>query len=150
MMKKISLVLFVLAFTVQAFAQNAAEAVDAIVSQASDDTGTICFIRSTGFVGSAAAFKVFIDENFVCKLNNKRYSKHEVPAGNHLVSVQFGGKKSKEKAEKFEVEVQPGKVTYVQVVFENKAFVNNVYCEEVTANTAERKMKKLKLDKKCL
>ena len=114
------------------------------------ETGTICFIRSTGFAGSATAFKTFIDKEFVCKLNNKKYSFHEVSAGKHLCSVQFGGRKSKEKAEKFEVDVKPGKVTYVQLVFETGAFVNNVYCEEVTENTANNKMKKLKEDIKCL
>ena len=114
------------------------------------ENGEICFIRSTGFMGSAQAFKVFIDKEFVCKLNNKRYSLHEVPAGKHTCSVQFGGKKSKEKAEKFEIEVKPGETTYVQVVFETGVLINNVYCEEVTANTAANKMKKLKQDKKCL
>ncbi|MBT8243943.1 hypothetical protein [Winogradskyella sp.] len=139
-MKKISLILFL-----QTFAQNTED-----VTEASDDTGTICFISSTGLVGSASTFKVFIDKTFVYKYNNKRYSNHEVSAGKHLVFVQFGGKKSKERAEKFEVEVQPGKITYVQVVFENNTFVNNVYCEEVTANITDQKMKKLKLYKKCL
>ena len=37
------------------------------------DTGTIYFIRSTGFAGSATAFTAFIDDELVCKLNNKRY-----------------------------------------------------------------------------
>lgn len=115
-----------------------------------EKTGTICFIRSTGFVGSASAFKTFIDEVFVCKLNNKRYSFQEVPVGKHACSVQFGGKKSKEKAEKFEVEVHEGAITYVQLVLETGAFVNNVYCEEVTKNTAEGKMKELQADDACL
>lgn len=115
-----------------------------------EQTGKICFIRSTGFAGSAAAFKTFIDEEFVCKLNNKKYSFHEVPVGIHSCSVQFGGKKSKEKAEKFEVEVKPGEITYVQLVFETGVLINNVYCEEVTENTAKSKMEKLNEDTKCL
>ena len=113
-------------------------------------TGKIYFLRSTGFQGSAVAFKTFIDGEFVCKLNNKKYSIHEVPAGKHECSVQFGGKKSKEKAEKFEVIVEPGKTTYVQLVFETGAFVNNIYCEEVTANTAVKKMEGMTEDDKCL
>jgi hypothetical protein len=144
-MKKLSVLLLVLLFSVNLSSQE--ETVD---NNQAEGSGTICFIRSTGFVGSAAAFKVFIDENFVCKLNNKRYSNHEISEGKHTVSVQFGGKKSKERAEKFEIEVKSGEITYVQVVFENKAFINNVYCEEVTSNTAKQKMKKLKEDKKCL
>jgi len=113
-------------------------------------TGKIYFLRSTGFQGSAVAFKTFIDGEFVCKLNNKKYSIHEVPVGKHECSVQFGGKKSKEKAEKFEVQVEPGKITYVQLVFETGVFINNIYCEEVTENTAKKKMEILVEDTKCL
>jgi hypothetical protein len=113
-------------------------------------TGKIYFLRSTGFQGSAAAFKTFIDGEFVCKLNNKKYSIHEVPVGKHECSVQFGGKKSKEKAEKFEVQVEPGKITYVQLVFETGVFINNIYCEEVTENTAKKKMLNMEEDTKCL
>ncbi|WP_140485847.1 DUF2846 domain-containing protein [Flavobacterium sp. GSA192] len=113
-------------------------------------TGKIYFLRSTGFQGSAIAFKTFIDGEFVCKLNNKKYSIHEVPVGKHECSVQFGGKTSKEKAEKFEVQVEPGKITYVQLVFETGVFINNIYCEEVTENTAKKKMEILVEDTKCL
>lgn len=115
-----------------------------------NQTGKIYFLRSTGFVGSAQAFKTFIDEKFVCKLNNKKYSIHEVPVGKHKCSVQFGGQKPKEGAEKFEVEVEAGKITYVQLVFETGLFINNIYCEEVTENTAKQKMLTMVEDDKCL
>lgn len=122
------------------------------VAQENDSqaTGKIYFLRSTGFQGSAAAFKTFIDGEFVCKLNNKKYSIHEVPVGKHECSVQFGGKKSKEKAEKFEVQVEAGKISYVQLVFETGMFINNIYCEEVTENTGVQKMKMMEEDTKCL
>ena len=124
------------------------------VMQAQDgqakETGKIYFLRSTGFQGSVVAFKTFIDGEFVCKLNNRKYSIHEVPVGKHECSVQFGGKKSKEKAEKFEVLVEAGKVTYVKLVFETGAFINNIYCEEVTENTAIQNMKMMEEDTKCL
>jgi len=113
------------------------------------EMGKIYFLRSTGFAGSAQAFKTFIDEKFVCKLNNKKYSIHEVPVGKHNCSVQFGGKKSKEGAEKFEVEVEAGKITYVQLVFETGLLVNNIYCEEVTENTAKQKMSNMSEDTEC-
>lgn len=114
------------------------------------ETGKIYFLRSTGFAGSAQAFKIFIDEQFVCKLNNKKYSIHEVPIGKHKCSVQFGGQMSKEGAEKFEVLVEEGKITYVELVFETGFFVNNIYCEEVTENTAKQKMNKMSEDTECL
>lgn len=142
--------LMLLTFCTITFNLSAQESVVTESVEMESETGTICFIRSTGFAGSASAFKTFIDDEFVCKLNNKKYSLHEVSAGEHECSVQFGGKKSKEKAEKFKVEVKPGTITYVQLVFETGMFINNVYCEEVTENTANQKMKKLKEDKKCL
>lgn len=114
------------------------------------ETGKIYFLRSTGFAGSAQAFKTFIDEKFVCKLNNKKYSIHEVPVGKHKCSVQFGGKESKEGAEKFEVEVEPGKITYIELVFETGLWVNNIYCEEITENSAKQKMAKMSEDTDCL
>jgi hypothetical protein len=114
------------------------------------EMGKIYFLRSTGFQGSAAAFKTFIDGELVCKLNNKKYSIHEVSIGKHECSVQFGGKKSKEKAEKFEVQVEAGKSTYVELVFETGIFINNIYCQEVTENTANKKMEIMEEDTKCL
>ena len=114
------------------------------------ETGKIYFLRSTGFQGSAVAFKTFIDGEFVCKLNNKKYSIHEVSAGKHECSVQFGGKVSKDKAEKFVIQVEPEKITYVQLVFETGILINNIYCEEVTENTAKSKMVKMTEDSKCL
>jgi hypothetical protein len=112
-------------------------------------TGKIYFLRTTGFVGSAQAFKTFIDEKFVCKLNNKKYSIHEVPVGKHKCSVQFGGQKPKEGAEKFEVEVEAGKITYVQLVFETGFWINNVYCEEITENSAKLKIGAMTEDTEC-
>ncbi len=143
-MKKVQIV-FVMFCVMLAFTLQAQD-----TDLSAQKTGKICFIRSTGFQGSAMAFKTFIDEQFVCKLNNKRFSYHEVAPGIHSCSVQFGGKKSKEKAEKFEVEVKPGQITYVQLVFETGVLINNVYCEEVTENTANNKMKQLVEDTKCL
>ena len=57
------------------------------------ETGKICFLRSTGMRGAAVSFKTFIDGNLYCKLNNKRYSVHEVPVGKHDIFVQFRGLK---------------------------------------------------------
>jgi hypothetical protein len=112
-----------------------ASAIKAQETEQKTESGKIYFLRSTGFAGSAQ--------------NNKKYSIHEVPAGKHSCSVQFGGKKSKEGAEKFEVLVEPGKITYVQIVFETGMWINNVYCEEVTENTAKQKMINMSEDTDC-
>jgi hypothetical protein len=72
------------------------------------ENGTVYFMRSTGFQGSASAFTAFIDGELACKLNNKKYSIHEVAAGEHQFTVQFGGKKSKKKAEPITINIEAG------------------------------------------
>jgi len=112
--------------------------------------GKVYFLRSTGFSGSAQGFTVFIDDIEVCKLNNKKFSIHDVPAGNHRFSVQFAGKKSKEKAERIEINVEAGKTYYIQLIFQTGFVKNNLYCQEVTENSAKTMMDKLSEDVKCL
>ncbi|MBS4062923.1 MAG: DUF2846 domain-containing protein [Chitinophagaceae bacterium] len=139
-MKLILLSIFLLTVTSFAFAQTS----DSVASKSK-----VYFLRNTGYIGSAAAFKTFIDDQFLCRLNNKRYTVHEVPSGKHTFSVQFGGTTLKEKAERFELTLEPGKIYYLRVVFKNGAFVNNVYCEEITENTAKNEIALLKEDTKC-
>lgn len=118
--------------------------------ESASTSGKVYFLRSTGYNGSAAAFTVFIDDTVVCKLNNKRYSIHDVQPGTHSFSVQFAGKKSKEKAERIEITVEPGKTYYIQLIFQGGMFVNNLYCQEVTENSAKKVLPDLQEDKKCL
>ena len=109
----------------------------------------IYFIRDTGFNGSATGFKTFIDDKFACRLNNKKYSIHEVNPGKHYVSVQFSGKKSKESAEKLEINTESGKIYYIQIMFKIGFFANDTYCSEITENTAKPILKILEQDNDC-
>ena len=117
----------------------------------SQENAKVYFMRTTGFQGSAAAFTSFIDGEMVCKLNNKRYSIHEVSPGTHLFSVQFAGKKSKSKAEdeQISIELEAGKTYYIQMLFQTGLFVNNLYCQEVTESSANKILPDLKEDTKC-
>ena len=114
------------------------------------ETAKVYFLRSTGFVGSAAGFTAFIDDQLVCKLNNKRYSVHEVLPGKHKFTVQFAGKKSKKRAEPIYIEMEAGKTYYVQMLFQTGFIKNNLYCQEVTKSSADAVMPQLTEDKKCL
>lgn len=114
------------------------------------DKAQVYFIRSTGFAGSMSAFTAFIDENLVCKLNNKKYSIHEITPGEHSFTVQFAGKSAKKKAEPITIEVEAGKTYYVQMVFQTGAFKNNLYCQEVTENSAKTILVDCEEDTKCL
>jgi hypothetical protein len=123
-----------------------------IISNTTDvsNTAKVIIMRSTGYAGSATAFTTFIDDNLVCKLNNKRFSIHIVQSGEHSFSVQFAGKQSKEKAERIKINVEPGKTYYVQLIFQSGALINNLYCQEVTENSANLILPRLKEDTKCL
>jgi Protein of unknown function (DUF2846) len=109
-------------------------------------SGKVYFMRSTGYTGSAQGFTVFIDDVIKCKLNNKRYSIHEVPTGTRRFSVQFAGKSSKEKAERIEITVEAGKTYYIQLIFQTGLLKNNLYCQEVTESSAKTMLGNLKED----
>ena len=143
-MKSILLATAILLLNTTGFAQ-AQTATDT-----SAKTGTVYFIRATGYAGSATAFTAFVDGNLACKLNNKKFSVHQVPAGEHVFTVQFAGKKAKEKAEPITINVEEGKTYYIQMVFQTGFFVNNLYCQEVTENSAKTVLKQCQEDTKCL
>ncbi len=113
--------------------------------------GLVYFIRGKGNSGSATAFSALIDDELVCKLNNRRYSMHQVTPGNHQFKAQFGGKKGKEKAEIAEIEVEAGKTYYIQMTMQMSFWVNDLTPVEITRNTALRLVKddEIKLDRDC-
>jgi len=119
-------------------------------TEVNNDVANVYFIRSTGFAGSMSAFTAFIDKELVCKLNNKKYSIHEVSPGEHYFTVQFAGKKSKKKAEPIMINLEGGKTYYIQMVFQTGAFKNNLYCQEVTENSANTILIECEEDTKCL
>ena len=117
--------------------------------KAQEKMGKVYFMRSTGFKGSAVAFTAFIDGKFVCKLNNKKYSVHEVNAGEHTFSVQFAGKSSKEKAEQITINVEEGKSYYIQMIYQTGFITDNLYCQEVTEGSAKTILPECSEDTKC-
>lgn len=114
-----------------------------------DKYGKVYFIRSTGFQGSAVAFTAFIDKQLVCKLNNKKFSIHNVKVGEHTFSVQFAGKNAKEKAEIIKINIEEGKTYYIQMVLQSGLLVNNLYCQEVTENSSKTVLSNCVEDTKC-
>jgi hypothetical protein len=121
-----------------------------VPASSQDKTGKVYFIRSTGFQGSAVAFTAFIDKQLACKLNNKKFSIHQVSPGEHTFTVQFAGKKAKEKAEPITINIEEGKTYYVQMVFQPGLLKNNLYCQEVTENSAKTVLANCVEDSNCL
>ena len=137
-------------FALSASLLQTAAAQDMATAPNTEGTAKIVFIRATGHPGSATAFTTFIDDNLVCRLNNKRFSTHSVAPGEHTISVQFAGKESKEKAERIKINTDAGKTYYVQLIIQQGLWMNNVFCQEVTENSANLLLPKLKEDTKCL
>lgn len=111
---------------------------------AQGQNGKVYFMRSEGFKAPAAAFNIFIDQKFVGRLNNKRYSIHDVNPGKHTFSIQFAGKKASEKAEKIEEQIEAGKTYYIQVNFKHGIFKNKLHFKEVDENSALKALPGLK------
>ena len=119
------------------------------VGKSENGNSTVYFMRSTGFTGSANAFTTFIDDSLVCRLNNKRFSLHTIKPGDHKFTVQFAGKKSKAGAEPIRIKTESGKTYYIQLIFQAGLLVNNLFCQEVTENSAQLIMPALQEDTKC-
>ena len=109
-------------------------------------SGKVYFMRSTGFIASAHVFPVFIDDVIVCRLNNKRYSIHEIVPGTHNFSAQDAGKKVLKGTKRIEINIEPGKVYYIQLII--PFFLSSmVYCQDVTESSTKKILSKLKKEK---
>ena len=83
----------------------------------SQEKGKVYFMRSTGFSAyTPSGYSAFIDDELACKLNNKRFSIHEVDPGEHEFSVQFSGKRSRDNAERIDIKIEEGKTYYIQMI----------------------------------
>lgn len=113
--------------------------------------GLVYFLRGKGFEGSAVAFSALIDGERVCKLNNRRYSSHQVEPGRHEFSAQFAGKSGKKKAEKAVIDIEAGGTYYIQMIMQSSFVTNDVSAQEITRNSAVRLLDddKIQLDPNC-
>jgi hypothetical protein len=116
------------------------------VSSSLTGKGKVYFIRHTGHEGSAVTFKAVVDKEVVCKLNNKKYSIHELPAGEHSFSVQFSGKQ----AEPLTINIEEGKTYYLYMVLQPGVMKTALYCIEITEHSAKMFLEACELDNKCL
>ena len=134
--KLFSLIAFLFAVSFSAFSQT--------------KTGQIYLIRSTGFTGSAVNYSFYIDGELTCKLKNKSFSIHDLPAGEHKVSVFSGGISNGKKSTPLKITVAEGKANYVSVVSTQFGYVNKITCQEITQSSAEPILAKAKQKKDCL
>ncbi|MBC7868233.1 MAG: hypothetical protein H7X88_11930 [Gloeobacteraceae cyanobacterium ES-bin-316] len=123
--------------------QSSAQTPDTAVA-----TGQVTFLRNNSVVDFKYN-KVFMDKTFLCKIGEHRYFVKDVPVGKHTFTVQFNGKKAKEGAEKLFIEIKAGEKYFVDVIFQDKWPIPNLYCIELAASSALRVLPSLKLSTRC-
>lgn len=76
---------------------------------------------------------------------HKHYSIHDVPAGEHRVSIQNRGLGKRGKSKPLTVNVKEGEITYLSA-----GSSSSLYLQEITGASAEELLKKAALNKNCL
>ncbi|MEO3402974.1 DUF2846 domain-containing protein [Mucilaginibacter sp. CAU 1740] len=124
--------------------------IGSISTFAQDKTGQVYLIRVTGYTGSAINYRLYVDDQLICKLKNKSFSVHDLAVGTHTVSVSSGGISTGKKSEPLTITVVEGKVNYVSVVSTQAGYVNKITCQEITQNSADPLLAKAKQNSNCL
>jgi hypothetical protein len=113
-------------------------------------TGQVYLIRYTGYTGSAVNYSFYVDDQLICKLKNKSFSIHDLPVGEHSISVVSGGLSNGKKSTPLKIMVVEGKVNYVSVVSTQSGYVNKITCQEITQNSADPILAKTTQKMNCL
>jgi hypothetical protein len=69
---------------------------------------------------------------------------HEIDSGEHEFFVQYSGNSPKGDAERITINIESGKSYYILLIQKEGAFTNNIYCQEVTENSAATILSSLK------
>lgn len=132
---KYSFLLLLFLISVSAFAQQEPSA-----------KAKVYFIHSNKFDGFSTPFDISVDEQQVCRLNNKHYSVHEIEPGNHTFKANYSLMHVKNGIQGISFLTEPGKTYYVQVIYQRGVFTSKVICSEITENTAKVILPSLKVD----
>ncbi|HSK12285.1 MAG TPA: DUF2846 domain-containing protein [Phnomibacter sp.] len=113
-------------------------------------TAKVYLLREGAHEGSAVSCSIFKDEELLCKLNNKRYSVHDLAPGSYTFHAQWSGNKlNKDKRGDIVITLEGGKTYYIKFNPVAKAFNGYVGLIDVTENTFQKIEPMLKLDDKC-
>ncbi|MEO3408414.1 hypothetical protein AAFN85_31150 [Mucilaginibacter sp. CAU 1740] len=112
-------------------------------------TGQVYLIRVTGYTGMAINYRFFIDDKLVCKMKNKLYSIHDLPVGEHTVTINSGGISNGKKSAPLKIVVAEGKINYVNVFSTQAGYSNKITCQEITKDSADPLLAKAKQKTDC-
>ena len=121
---------------------------DSMAQGSSETTGTVYLLRRTGYSGSMDGYSVFMDGSRICLLNNKKYSVHQVPVGEHKFSVRFNGNNEKESTEQVVITVGAGKDYYI-TIDQRSGWTVKLTLQELAASSGKKAMEDLTRDDNC-
>ena len=119
------------------------------LASAAQQKATVIFMRDTGY-NWGGTFRVFIDENLVCKIHNKKYSIHELEVGEHSFIAQINDDDvtDKSKEQQLKIKLEPGKTYYLALVLKTRFFAD-LFLQEVTELTWKQRKDKMQLEANC-
>ena len=112
------------------------------------EQGTVYLIRSSGFSGALDGYSIFMDGQRICVLNNKKYSVHQVPAGEHSFNVRFDGKTEKANKEPLVMQIEAGREYYINVL-QREGIVSKVTLQELAGSSGKRALEDVSRDDSC-
>lgn len=112
---------------------------------AEKDKAVVVFYRKKQFAGAALNFTIRANGQEICRLSNKRYLIYKTPPGKTEFTTVAGGLNIPDK-DKLVLNLQAGKVYYIQGDMITRFFTNKMELSEVTESTAQKNLPEMKPD----
>jgi len=116
---------------------------------AQETLATLYILRSTGNKAAEYSFSTFVNDSLFCKLNNKKFSAHQLRPGLKTIHAQYGGSDPKRKTERISIRMEAGQVYYVNLQLQQRFGGCDLICAEMSPSAARSLFKELKADTKC-
>ncbi|HEY5408237.1 MAG TPA: DUF2846 domain-containing protein [Ginsengibacter sp.] len=117
-----------------------------IISSPNGDSSFIYIYRGGSFSGSLTNFAIYVDDQKLCKLSNKRYFKVAVKPGKHVISAHRGGVGIGKKETEVEVDAENGKSNYISCSMKSSITRVRLEMEEVVEKTGIKDISDMKVD----
>jgi hypothetical protein len=127
--------------------KNGAESAKDEVTEKAEGKATLVVYRGRQHYASMLNYWVIVDGQKTCKLSNNKFVTIEVPAGTIQVAAKRSGVEVFKKEEMFSLEVAPDQIYFVQGNIKRGIVNRRMELAEVTKNTADRDMVKMKEDR---
>ncbi len=110
------------------------------------DSSYIYIYRGGSAAGAFTNFAIYVDDQKLCKLSNKRYFKIAVKPGKHVISAHRGGVGIGKKETEVEVDAEAGKSNYISCSMKSSITRVRLEMEEVVEKTGIKDISDMKVD----